>query len=100
MRRLIPAVFSLIALISWSAAGQTIPRRDGAAPPSRQGTAVVRGLPLRRVRITLAGGTLAMLAEGQWEDAEFLAAALDGATAVTVTEGARQRVSLRLADRP
>ena len=67
MRRLIPAVFSLIALISWSAAGQTIPRRDGAAPLSRQGTAIVRGrvtaavsgVPLRRVRITLAGGTLA-----------------------------------------
>ena len=41
-----------------------------------------------------------MLAEGQWEDTEFLAAALDGATAVSVTEGARERVSLRLADRP
>jgi hypothetical protein len=68
MRRLIPAVvFSLIALLSWSAAAQTLPRRDGAAPPARQGTAVVRGrvtaagsgAPLRRVRITLAGGALA-----------------------------------------
>jgi hypothetical protein len=67
MTRLISAVFLLIALVDWPAAAQTIPRQDGAAPPARQGTAVVRGrvtaaasgIPLRRVRITLAGGTLA-----------------------------------------
>jgi protocatechuate 3,4-dioxygenase beta subunit len=66
------------------------------ARSSADGQFVLTGLPAGRYRALAS----LMLAEGQWEDAEFLAAALDGAAAVTVSEGARQRVSLRLAEKP